>query len=534
MALFNRSLRVEARSIWTYLVRLGLVGTISLMLLTTWVSSLMTNAPGLIFFTQVIYVDLIIIIGVGIAYFSSAITEEKEEMTLGLLIMTGLNPISILMGKSTSRMIGLIFLLLAQFPFTLLAITLGGVSMTQVLAAYVCLLSFAVFIGNLSLFCSVFCQRARGAAVLATVFFILFLCLPLLFELFEEILESTWSNSAGTIAVLERMGEKSFAMNPFMRLEEIRWSGFAGSPVSFQATSNVVGGCLFFLLSYAIFNWRTREQKVAAPSRGIVLKAGGKGQWISAGRCWSKPLLWKDFNFLTGGKGAFIVKTLALLLLGGVVYFYNYQWRRLNGGVSGFEGRILRSTGEFILQFSWLACALELAIQAGRVFKSEVKWGTHSSLMTLPLPPGSMVTQKIVGCLLGIIPYFVFLIIGMILVPSEVDSFFSALFRGDGEGLALLIIFFGAFVLWLYLTAFYSLILKWGALPLALLTVFMGTQCVTSAIMIPMTMMSAMVSSFFDSIWPFFFIITIFLTVLITFLHRGIGKQLAKAASDGQ
>ena len=35
MALFNRSLRVEARSIWTYLVRLGLVGTISLMLLTT-------------------------------------------------------------------------------------------------------------------------------------------------------------------------------------------------------------------------------------------------------------------------------------------------------------------------------------------------------------------------------------------------------------------------------------------------------------------------------------------------------------------
>ena len=154
--------------------------------------------------------------------------------------------------------------------------------------------------------------------------------------------------------------------------------------------------------------------------------------------------------------------------------------------------------------------------------------------MTLPLPPGSMVTQKIVGCLLGIIPYFVFLFIGMILVPSQVDSFFSALFRGDGERLALLIIFFGGFVLWLYLTAFYSLILKWGALPLALLTVFMGTQCVTSAIMIPMTMMSAMVSSFFDSIWPFFFIITIFLTVLITFLHRGIGKQLAKAASDGQ
>ena len=43
LALFNRSMRVESRSIWTYLVRLLLVGFISLMLLITWMSSMIQN-----------------------------------------------------------------------------------------------------------------------------------------------------------------------------------------------------------------------------------------------------------------------------------------------------------------------------------------------------------------------------------------------------------------------------------------------------------------------------------------------------------
>ena len=52
--------------------------------------------------------------------------EEKEEQTLGLLRMTGLSPLSILLGKSTSRLCGALLLLAAQFPFTIFAVTLGG------------------------------------------------------------------------------------------------------------------------------------------------------------------------------------------------------------------------------------------------------------------------------------------------------------------------------------------------------------------------------------------------------------------------
>ena len=56
---------------------------------------------------------------------TSAEAEEKEEQTLGLLRMTGLNALSILLGKSTSRLLGALLLLLAQFPFTIFAITLA-------------------------------------------------------------------------------------------------------------------------------------------------------------------------------------------------------------------------------------------------------------------------------------------------------------------------------------------------------------------------------------------------------------------------
>jgi len=113
------------------------------------------NAPGLRFFEVVVAVDLVFVILAGVSYFSSAISEEKEEMTLGLLRMTNLNPLSILLGKSTSRLCAAILLFVAQIPFTLLAITLGGISLHQVFAAYLTLAAFLVFVSNLALLASV-------------------------------------------------------------------------------------------------------------------------------------------------------------------------------------------------------------------------------------------------------------------------------------------------------------------------------------------------------------------------------------------
>jgi len=113
---------------------------------------------------NVVFINCLFIVLAGLSHFASAITEEKEEMTLGLLRMTNLNALSILLGKSTSRVVNALLLLAAQFPFTLLAISL---------AAWPCGRSCGVlharrvhhFMANLALLASVICRRTTGAAV---------------------------------------------------------------------------------------------------------------------------------------------------------------------------------------------------------------------------------------------------------------------------------------------------------------------------------------------------------------------------------
>ena len=75
--------------------------------------------------------NFLIICFAAISYFSAAITEEKEEGTLGMLQLTKLSPFSILLGKSTSKMIGGLLVLLVQVPFAMFAITLGGVRLVS-------------------------------------------------------------------------------------------------------------------------------------------------------------------------------------------------------------------------------------------------------------------------------------------------------------------------------------------------------------------------------------------------------------------
>ncbi|MEZ6049102.1 MAG: hypothetical protein R3C11_26710 [Planctomycetaceae bacterium] len=51
--------------------------------------------------------------------------------------MTGMSPMVLLLGKSTSRLIYALLILSVQIPFVLLSITLGEVMLNQIIAVYV-------------------------------------------------------------------------------------------------------------------------------------------------------------------------------------------------------------------------------------------------------------------------------------------------------------------------------------------------------------------------------------------------------------
>ena len=86
-ALLERSLRIDARAWPTHLTRLGLIAAIYFALCMTLVTWNRFGAPGLRFFEGIAYLDVLFMTLMGFGFFSTPITEEKEEDTLGLMLM---------------------------------------------------------------------------------------------------------------------------------------------------------------------------------------------------------------------------------------------------------------------------------------------------------------------------------------------------------------------------------------------------------------------------------------------------------------
>jgi hypothetical protein len=341
LALFTRSLRLEARQARTYLLRVGLLVFVLCAVMSAHASSTFLGAPGLVFFTSLIMINFFFITLVGLGLFASAITEEKEEMTLGLLRMTSLSPLAILFGKSTSRVLSAILLLAAQFPFTILSVTLGGVSMAQIVAAYCTLLAYIIMLSNVALLCSVVSRRTPSAVGLALLFLLVFFFLPPLGNAAVDGL--VWAGylgkGSGIAWVFQGLFDTMIAVSPFQRLTMIIQTGFSDPPVGFQVLSNIGIGIVFFLLSWALFDLFTRQQKDVSPPRALLVKRTSRLRLLGAGRAWSRALAWKDFYFLTGGIVAasvkFLVVALAVAISAIVGYKVDRACRRRHAPVPG-------------------------------------------------------------------------------------------------------------------------------------------------------------------------------------------------------
>ena len=516
LALFTRSLREDTRLKLTYFARVGLVLVILLFMFGVESDMGWRNAPGLRFFSMVIIIDCVFIILAGCGYFASAITEEKEEMTLGLLRMTNLNPLSILLGKSTSRLCGALLLLAAQIPFTVLAITLGGVSLGQIAAAYCTLGAFLVFLGNLSLLASVLCKRSTGAAaltILALVFF--FGIVPVLNWIAHLPADlGIISEDAAWVTVLDHAAEFALAASPFMRLTEILETGFDDIVFGWQAGSNLALGAGCFLLAWAVFDRFCDEQQESAPRRGGVLRRRRFLRRLGAGRAWARAVAWKDFYFLAGGKvwivGKLVIYGLPLLAMA----FWPERW----GGGPDRDG-----FGYVTMLIMWILFCIELAFAAASIFKVERQAHTLATLVVLPMSLQRIALHKILGILPALLPTVVYASLGFLCAAPEILrdlGNFNIYSSSDFAALAALGYGFAQSVFFLYLTANLSLRVKRGALPLAIAIQFVLQFFVGIAV----------IGAIRDE-WAFapLFCLTVF---AILFLHFDLFRRLETLAAE--
>ncbi len=480
--LMGRSLRLDARQLQTHLFRLAFVLIIYLMMMIAQIQAMMLGAPGLQFFMNMIFLNVAFIALGGISFFSSAITEEKEEDTIGLLMMAGINPLGILLGKSTARMFQAILLLTVQFPFTLLAITLGGVTFHQVLAAYVALLAFTVLMSNVGLLCSVISRRSGTAAGLTTLWLLAHSLVPQFLHAPKSVLMATaWGSSTElgkwTIAAMDLVIQSDV----FLRLYLILQTGFDEAVVTTQVMTNVGGGLAFFLLSWALFYRYALTADVQGVSRGMLAQTSRRATWAASGRAWGNPLVWKEYNFLTGGNVYLVMKLLGFLVLYILLYPIMAGFRILAGDSQPWDVEREVVPAHFAIAVGVLV--LELSIYASRLFHDEIRLQTLSSLLMLPRSIAYVAYSKLAGMLLGAVPTLFFVAVDSVLVTPNATEWFKVV---GHPGFWFPIVLFTVF---LHLVVLLSLFVKWGALPLAFFVMLVTMYCC------PIFMILVMISS---------------------------------------
>ncbi|MCO6458359.1 MAG: ABC transporter permease subunit [Pirellulaceae bacterium] len=115
------------------------------------------------------------------SFAAGTITGEKERKSYEMLLASPLRPAAIVLGKMVASLSHLAILIFASLPIVMLCLPLGGVSLYEVLAAYLGLIVSVVTFGAISVACSSYFKRTSASLVVS---YLLILPLALLGVLF--------------------------------------------------------------------------------------------------------------------------------------------------------------------------------------------------------------------------------------------------------------------------------------------------------------------------------------------------------------
>ncbi len=101
------------------------------------------------------------------SFAAGAITGEKERRTYEMLLASPLRPGAIVLGKLLASLAHLAILIFTSLPIVMLCIPLGGVSLYEVLAAYLGMILSVVTFGMISVACSSYFRRTAAALVVS-------------------------------------------------------------------------------------------------------------------------------------------------------------------------------------------------------------------------------------------------------------------------------------------------------------------------------------------------------------------------------
>lgn len=383
LALLNRSLRMDARSLQIHLARAGLLVGINVALISMTHVSVWMGSPGLSLLRGIAYLNLAFMSILGVSYFSMAISEEKEEDTLGLMQMAGIGSLGILIGKTGGRLFQALMLVAVQYPLTQLSVTLGGVTPLQINSLYLGLSAYLILLAGFGLLCSTVAPNNRIAACYMFLGLAVYTVIPLVIS--SQL--KNWGGLKGMSPLTSFVLDLLIRYSIFQQMGMIMTTGYGDPTFSWQIISNALTGMICFGLAWFLFDYGARNPAGEIQTRGIVPVSNARSPLFSPGRAWENPLIWKDFYFVVGGFGMIPVRLLFCLGL----YVLMISLDPING-LTGFQ----------------VLLSLAIAIDAGRVMAASIsderRTQMLASLVILPRSTAVTLYSKLIGAMLGWLP----------------------------------------------------------------------------------------------------------------------------------
>lgn len=111
------------------------------------------NLSGLVglYFT-VTLIEFILIGMISPTLTASAICGERERGTLDILLSTKMSPLSIILGKLLASLSKVVLLIIASTPVFAITLSLGGVSIVNIIQMILLYIMTAIFCGSVGLF----------------------------------------------------------------------------------------------------------------------------------------------------------------------------------------------------------------------------------------------------------------------------------------------------------------------------------------------------------------------------------------------
>ena len=171
-AVLQRGLLVNLRMLRGFVLLLFYNALLGLIVIVAWPSDdrldLTANPESAIRLVNLFFLGQYVLASLMTPSFAAgAITLEKEHKTYEMLLASPMKPAAIVFGKLLSSLTHLAILIFASLPIVMLCLPLGGVSMYEVLAAYLGLVMSVITFGMISIACSSYFHRTAAALVVS-------------------------------------------------------------------------------------------------------------------------------------------------------------------------------------------------------------------------------------------------------------------------------------------------------------------------------------------------------------------------------